>query len=559
MPDAVRALAFAALFGLAAQLLFFRHGPGLNVLLAAALFLGLAWAQRVPGRAIDRRDLWIPAGAALFAAFCAVRAEVALLAFDVLATLALSVASVAVLSGVRVIHLPVIRLIAEGLDALGAILVRGWSAVGSALPIVGSLVGARAARAGAYAAGLLLAAPFLFVFGGLFGSADAVFARTMADTFDLRRWLDALGDLPGRLIIAAIAAWLAAGAFVRLRTPPRPVTSGPARGWLAVEPATVALACIDLMFALFVALQVAYLFGGRDTVEAAGLTHSAYARRGFFELIAVAVVVGVALFGTELAMKRRGRAYVAAALSLVALSGVVLVSAAYRLDLYQRAYGWTEQRLYAVAMIVFLAAALAILAWSIARGSMRWAVQPIALAALTVAAFVNVMAPAEYVVRANVARLVDPASLPADAVRRLDVAYLVSLGDGAIPVLVGVLPSLPEPDRIALGTKLRLDREWRRRPEQPWQSWNLDRERARRALADSRDELDRYPSYRPVPPPRIREIPSPTPLRERRSLVDARPEEHARDPGRNRKVRRVLRQLSSAAHCRAVQLVEAHR
>ena len=516
MPKAARALAFAALFGIAAQLLFFRHGTGLNVLLAAALFLGLAWAQRVPGRAIDRRDLWIPAAAVLFATFSAVRADAALLAFDVLAALTLSVASVVVLSGVRVTDLPVVRLVAEAAGALGALLVRAATVVGAAWPLVGSLVGARAARAGAYAAGLLLAVPFLFVFGGLFGSADAVFARTMADTFDLRRWLDTLGDLPGRLIVAAIAAWVAAGAFFRLRTPPRPVAPGPARGWLAVEPATVALACIDLMFVLFVALQVTYLFGGRDTVGTAGLTYSAYARRGFFELIGVAMLVGMILFGTELAMKRRGRAYVAAALTLVALSGVVLVSAAYRLDLYQRAYGWTEQRLYAVALIVFLAAALAILAGSITRGRMRWAVQPIALAALTVAAFVNVMAPAEYVVRANVARVLDPGSLPADAVRRLDVAYLASLGDGAIPVLVEILPSLPETDRIALGTQLRLDREWRERPEQPWQSWNLDRERARRALEAARDELDRYPSYRPVPPPRIREIPSQTPLRERR-------------------------------------------
>lgn len=161
---------------------------------------------------------------------------------------------------------------------------------------------------------------------------------------------------------------------------------------------------------------------------------------------------------------------------------MVLLSAAYRLDLYQRAYGWTEQRLYALAMIVFLAAALAILAWSVTRERMRWAVQPIALAALTIAAFVNVMAPSEYVVRANVARVLDPGSLPADAVRRLDVAYLVCLGDGAIPALAEVLPHLSEPDRIALGTQLRRDLEWRKRPEQQWQSWNLDRERARRAL-----------------------------------------------------------------------------
>lgn len=494
MPTAARALGLAAVFGAAAQLLFFRQGPGLNVPLAAGLFMMLAWAQRPQSQAIDRRDLWVPASAGLFAAFCAVRADVMLLVFDALATVALSGATVVMLSGVRVIDLAAARLGAEALGAVGALLVRGASVVAAAWPLVASIMGARASRAGGYAAGLLLATPFLFVFAGLFGAADAVFARALAELFDLRRWLDALGELPGRAIVGAIATWIAAGAFFRLRAAPRSASSGPSRTWLAVEPATVALAAIDGLFAVFVALQIAYLFGGRDTVEAAGITYSTYARRGFFELIGVTSLVGVVLFSAELAVRRRTRIYLAAALALVVLSTIVLVSAAYRLDLYQSAYGWTEQRFYAATMIVFLGAALAIFAWSLVRGMMRWALQPLAIAALTLAAAVNVMAPSEYVVRANVARVVDQAPLGAEAERRLDVWYLASLGDGAIPALIEALPSLPEEDRRLLGVRLRQDLERRVRPLQPWQSWNLDRERARRALIDTREELMRYPA-----------------------------------------------------------------
>ena len=514
MPYATRAFAFAALFGSTFQLLFFRQGPGVNVPLAVALFLALGWAHRAREHRLGPRNVWIPAAAVLFATFCAVRADVMLLVFDVLAAIALSVATVVAWSGVRLRDLPAARLIAEALGTVGALLVRGASVVGAAWPLVTARLGARVARAGGYVAGLLLAAPFLFVFAGLFASADAVFARTLADVFDLRRWLDTLGDVPGRAIVGAVAAWVAAGALFRLRTPPRSVGAGPRRGWLAIEPATVALLAIDALFALFVALQVAYLFGGRDTVEAAGMSYSQYARRGFFELIAVALLVGVVLFGADLAVPRRSRAFIGAALALVALSAVVLVSAAYRLEIYQRAYGWTEQRFYAVAMIVFLAAALAILAWSLARGTMRWALQPLAIAALTVAAGVNVIAPSEYIVRANVARTLDPSSLPADAERGLDVWYLASLGDGAMPALIEALRSVPEAERVRLGTRLRQEVEWRDRPEQPWQSWNVDRERARRALTDARAELMGYPSYSPaVAPPRTREVPSTTPLR----------------------------------------------
>lgn len=82
------------------------HGPGINVLLAVSGILVAAFAIRPRERSIDRRDLWIPAAALLFAVFCAIRADVLLLVFDVLAAIALTIASVVVLSGVRVMDLP---------------------------------------------------------------------------------------------------------------------------------------------------------------------------------------------------------------------------------------------------------------------------------------------------------------------------------------------------------------------------------------------------------------------------------------------------------------------
>jgi len=221
-------LGLAALFGIAAQVLFFRHGPGLNVLVAVVLFLGLCLALRPRCRRIDRRDLWIPVLAMVFAAFCAIRAETLLLVVDVLLALGLSVASVVVLAGVRVMDLPLAGLLAETLRVTGGLLVRGVAVAAAAWPPLAGVIGRRAARAGGYAAGLLLALPFLWIFTSLFGSADAVFARTVADIFDVRRWLDTLGDLPGRVIVAVVAAWVAAGAFAQLHA--APAVPGPAVG-----------------------------------------------------------------------------------------------------------------------------------------------------------------------------------------------------------------------------------------------------------------------------------------------------------------------------------------
>lgn len=68
-------LLVALVAGLAAQYLFVGQRPGLNVLLWIALVLGATWLLRRPGARIERADVWLPAGALLFAGFVALRNE----------------------------------------------------------------------------------------------------------------------------------------------------------------------------------------------------------------------------------------------------------------------------------------------------------------------------------------------------------------------------------------------------------------------------------------------------------------------------------------------------
>jgi two-component system sensor histidine kinase BaeS len=233
------------------------------------------------------------------------------------------------------------------------------------------------------------------------------------------------------------------------------------------------------------------IFGGRDTLDAAAITYSSYARRGFFELIAAVALIGALLFFLELFVSTRGRTYRGAAFTLLALTTLVLVSAAYRLDLYQRAYGWSELRFYAFAAIAFLAGALAIFAWSVARGRMAFVVMPLAAAAITVALAVNAIGPSGFVARANLDRIIDASGLPDDAQRSLDIGTLWSLGDGAIPDMVARLDAVPAKDRSAVADLLRGTLRWRNVDgEVDWRGANVDRERARRALQTWRDGLN---------------------------------------------------------------------
>src|SRR5439155_866609 len=69
--------------------------------------------------------------------------------------------------------------------------------------------GARIASVGI---GIALAFPFLLVFALLFASADAVFSSAVGNVFDFRKW--SIGELIGRMLLAATFTWVAGGLFL---------------------------------------------------------------------------------------------------------------------------------------------------------------------------------------------------------------------------------------------------------------------------------------------------------------------------------------------------------
>ena len=454
----LRAAAAGLLLGALAQYLFVREQLGLNLVVAAVACALLA--LRAQPRRLGRRDAAL-VGAVAFAAFAAVRAEPAVVTFDTAAALALLMAWLIPLE-----EMPR-SLVARAMPTFAAAL----PAARERLP--------RSERPLRYAAGAALAVPFVVVFAALFASADAIFDRSLRDLRDLEWLREITRDLPARVVVAAIVGWAATGVYAW--SGPRSVRALAVRTRLSSETAVAMLVAIDVIFALFVGLQIAYLFGGRDTLDAAGVTYSAYARRGFFELVAAASLVGALLFALGL-LAASGRAFAATALSLIVLTAIVLASAAYRMSLYQQAYGWSELRLYANALIALLAVTLAVLALAVVTGRLDRVPARFIAAAAVVALVVNVIGPGATVAAANLDRFIDPSDLPNDAYRGLDIPYLVSIGDAAVPVMVDRAPALPPFFREALQKELRRSLAGRG-PSGGWQSWNWDRARASEVLS----------------------------------------------------------------------------
>ena len=500
-PHARRVLAAGLLIGVLAELVLDGPAFGVNVPVVVIALLGAAWLVRRPGRAPDPLDAWLPVVAIVSAGFVAVRGDPFLAFLDTMVALLFTGASMVAFSGLPVTRRSASAVAGLGLWAFGAVAWGPPRTVAAARPApdpdreAGWTDDRRhlPAWAGPVGRGLLIGIPLAVIFAVLFASADPIFRRGLDEVFGLQ--ID-LGTLPGRVLFVLACTWLAVALLSLAASGVPAMERGSSLGAAASSPpidrlrglgaleALVILLVIDLVVATFVGLQLAYLFGGLDTLAAIGMTYSDYARRGFFELVAAACLACAVVVALDTTVERRTRPYLAALLALVGLSAVVLVSAAMRLRLYQDAYGWTELRLYVLVTIVSLGAALIVTAGLILANRTRWLGHGLAVIGVVALVGLNLIAPSAFVAEQNIARVLDPSLVPPDGQADLDRGYLSVLPDDAIPVVVAALPRLSAADRGAITWFLdQREAELTTDPAYAgWASWNLGRELAREAL-----------------------------------------------------------------------------
>ncbi|MEJ7617371.1 MAG: DUF4173 domain-containing protein [Pyrinomonadaceae bacterium] len=229
-------------------------------------------------------------------------------------------------------------------------------------------------------------------------------------------------------------------------------------------------------------VQFRYFFGGAVLVQGVGeFTYAEYARRGFFELVAVAALVLPLLLSSHWLLRKesnRGqRVFRALAAAQLALLFVIMASAVARMMLYQTEYGLTELRLYTTAFMAWLALALLWFAYSVLwHNERRRFVCGALIAALLTLVALNLSNPDALIVRTNL-RL-------AQKNRSFDAVYASALSADAVPALIpALINALPQisPDRRREAATLLLQK-WAA-PEGPdWRTWNRSRQAARFAV-----------------------------------------------------------------------------
>ena len=326
---------------------------------------------------------------------------------------------------------------------------------------------------------VVLAAPFVFVFGGLFAAADAVFeSRIRALVL-----LDA--SLLSHAVLFVVGAATACGVLwcglVREREQLRePVL--PSKKRIGASETAVILGAVAALFAVFVAIQIFYVFGGQSRVEESiGLTYAEYARRGFFELVAAAVLVVPLLLlvhwaGTQAA--RTSFLFRGSSVAIVALLLVIMASAIVRLDAYIDAYGLTETRLYAALFLGSLAVVSLWLAgslWRDQRDRFVWGAIALAAFALVATAAIN---PDGTIAAINLDRVGDG--------QEFDPVHAAGLSADAVPGLVAALDELEAKDACLVARAML--QTWGSGSEDI-RSWNWGRYSARRSVAEHRADL----------------------------------------------------------------------
>lgn len=477
-------------------------GPALNVFL---LFVGLTaavWALNRRGHLELSREAIVTIGVGVaFAATLVLRGSEAL-------------RFVAFLTAAVAFALPAFRAGAAWLRRSGvsqqveAVLGAGMNALAGSFRLIGAtLVGrtghgaspAPARESGvdhhpawAILRGLLLAIPFLFLFGALFMSADRMFSDLVTDVFRLD-----FEQIASHLLVTAALTWLVCGYLAGFVTGTRPVDLPDAfrvRPRIGIVEIGVALLLVDLLFAAFVGIQFRYLFGGSELVEVTpGLTYAEFVREGFGQLALACALVLPSLLAADWVLDARSRRH---ALVFRVLGGlllllllVIVASALQRVRAYQAVYGLTEPRFYGALFLGWLTFLTAWFAVTVLRGRRERFAFPALVSGFAFVALLVAVNPDARIARANLERAAAGPAAADRAEEAVDARYLVSLSADAVPTLMGAVADLPQQARCVLARGL-LER-WGpdAMREADWRSWNSAEARARKTVGAETDTL----------------------------------------------------------------------
>lgn len=333
--------------------------------------------------------------------------------------------------------------------------------------------------------GLLLSIPLMAIIIGLLSEADIVFNEWMSHISDLLKNVkaeDMIAQLTIGLVVGVIIfSYLWSLYYKQDRLPGNTVRYNIEikKVWDPVIVLTM-LTMVNVIYAIFTVIQFTYLFGGIDSLLPQDVTYAEYARRGFFELVAV-TLINVSIMTSVINFTKNENKKVATALRilntlLVAFTMVMLVSASTRMSLYEETYGYTYLRVFTHAFMLFIFIMLIATLIKVWKESFPLLKSYIVVAIIAYLA-INYFNADVFIVKNNIRRY------EANIGGQVDTYYFRDLSYDAVPYMVKLL----DDKNIEVSSSIKDQLESRKNSlanDNDWQSFNLSKYKAKKVLIE---------------------------------------------------------------------------
>jgi hypothetical protein len=324
--------------------------------------------------------------------------------------------------------------------------------------------------------GFFMAIPVLIVFGLLFSHADLAFSQLVSSLININ-----ISEYTFSYLFLLAFSFFAGLSFLSYIFFPKQFA---VQSTEIIAPkfdkgleVLVFLGLIGLLFLIFIIFQITYLFGGETNIINAGFTYAEYARRGFFELLMVAVLSILVLLYAEkhAGLAIRSYKFLIPALLLILEVAMTSVAAFKRLSLYIDVYGMTHLRFYVSAFIVLIFALLVLLAIKFIKNKPEQFFTFGSL--LSVIAFliaINFANPDALIIKKNIELY--------NSTKKLDVIYLQGLSADAMTEKLELYNILNGNDQKHLHQLILMEKQQLQNSAIDWQSANLSRYQALQQL-----------------------------------------------------------------------------
>jgi hypothetical protein len=487
-------LLISLLLGLAFDWFFYSKLPGISVFIYTALILGFTfYLARQFKSTLNKSIYWLVPVALFFSLMVFVRANLFLAVMNIFLVIYLLIL-VARLS--RQPHTKLRQY--EILQYFSPLIILPIGILNELFKILQRLMNNRNAKVhkSSYIPilrGFILSLPILIIFLLLLSSADLIFKEYINSFFDFSVAPESIF----RWGLIGFVTSLFIGAYALIFMPTSAAETKPTHSTkkfdLGTTESSIILGSVSLLFFVFVAIQLAYLFGGSDQIASTGYTYAEYARKGFFELIVVAAISLLLIWTIKktTSFRTTSQRLVFKWLSAILMVEVtvIMLSAHMRLNLYEEAYGFTMLRLLSHLFIAWLAFAFVLLLVHIVmeKNEKNFALH-LFISALCFFALINLINPDDFIARQNIDRF--------NSVGKIDLYYLSNLSEDAVPVISGLLEHPNKDLQKSAASIMQKQKQFTVNHIANWQSTNLARQRADQIFRDNTAQIEASKSYK---------------------------------------------------------------